>query len=99
MSDWQAGDLALCVNGREIDPVYYPALPKPGRIYTVERAGMTLMVPGETLVLWLVDGPANVGGERVWAATRFVKVTPPAADAFDRETIKLMNRKPVSANA
>lgn len=48
--------------------------------------------------VWLLvkDLPDNIDSDGFnwgpfWHASRFVKVTPPAADEFDRETLALMN--------
>lgn len=96
---WAPGDIALCVKGGFIggDPTLIH--PVSGRLYTVERAGMAFFVNGTHLALWLQDGPANGNGEPVWVAHRFVKVTPPEADAFDQEIIDLMTGKPVPVEA
>lgn len=83
MSDWQIGDLALCVeDGPSVWGQAVPAVR--GRIYTV----MAIVVDGQGLTFLEIPHP-NAEGYR---KERFVKVTPPAADEFDRETIALMNR-------
>lgn len=100
--DWQPGDMALCVKGgRIIDPsMHTPPLdgfPTAGACYTVEHVGIDPTMTGSPLALWLAEAPRNATGERVWSAIRFIKVTPPEADEFDREVIEIMTRKPVEA--
>lgn len=90
-ADWEVGDLALCVRGG--DTVYgiwtadMQVAPAPGSIHLIDRVRD-------------FDGCLGLGSQDwvgFFEASRFVKVTPPAADEFDRETIELMNRKPVEA--
>lgn len=95
MSDWQVGDLALCVRGGR-SPVNtahadYPAC---GAVYRVCGVGSVEFNTGESLGLFFDDAPENVCGRRVWNAGRFVKATPPAADEFDREVIEQMTKVP-----
>lgn len=96
MSDWQAGDLALCVRGGPI--VAKPRaskFPIAGQIYVVRSVhnGMNWQVSGVDLGIVLEGAPPNSAARHgAWWHGRFVKVTPPAADEFDRETIALMNR-------
>lgn len=91
MADWQIGDLALCVklgpwmhtlSGDMTiqDPV------KGGGVYTVSWVGEQ----DSATILWF-EGCGNTGDD-CYFASRFRKITPPAADEFDRETIALMNR-------
>ena len=81
MSDnWKPGDLALCVRGGRISTmlVPLPEYPKTGRIYTVSGVDAILFASGkERPALWFTDAPRNTL-DRVWAAHRFLKVTPPA---------------------
>ena len=94
MSDWQVGDLALCVN---VSPtVQVDALTgklfrgvagkrfRKGAFYTVERIGYKR----GHLALGVAEDPEK----RYAGAFRFVKVTPPEADEFDRETIEMEKR-------
>lgn len=102
MTDWQAGDIALCVIGGKMpysDSISVREYPKAGAFYKVVKAGEKSMDFSLKKALWFEDAPPNLNGERVWAAFRFVKVTPPEADEFDKETIELYNRKekPVDA--
>ena len=102
--DWKVGDLALCVNDRKrVFGVYYPAVKSTtgvalGRVYTVSGVVGRVEGPWGPSDLLAIDGLAwekcLSGGIGAW---RFIKVTPPEADAFDYETIELMNRKPVEA--
>ena len=65
MSDWQAGDLALCVNDQDA-----PLLRK-GRIYTVRIVGSIGDATG--LALIETEKVKPTGG---FYASRFVKITP-----------------------
>ena len=95
MSDWQAGDIALCV--RPIQEYWEGSMSgfevKAGKPYTVSRVTQGKTKKG----LLLQDGPSK--NPLGWAAINFVKVTPPEADEFDKETIELYNKKgkPVDA--
>ena len=102
MSDWQAGDIALCVIGGKMpysEGSSVKEFPKAGAFYKVVKAGEKSMDFSLRKALWFEDSPPNLHGERVWGAFRFVKVTPPEADEFDKETIELYNKKgkPVDA--
>lgn len=92
MGDWQPGDLALCVKGGPLLAASkaMDGFPVTGRVYRVDWAGVYQFMDGASPALWLVDGPRNYSGRRVWDMRRFRKVTPPAADEFDREVIDLM---------
>lgn len=99
MSDWQVGDLALCVIGGHITGRGVPAYPRAGQCYKVAAVVLdeeySWSGGGHELGLALADGPTNpTSPDGDWHHSRFVKVTPPAADEFDRETIALMNRAP-----
>lgn len=94
MSDWQVGDLALCVTR---DPIKCPQLsgshqgewaPAVGSVRKVVAIGPS-RAPGFTHCDCV---GLSLETEEVGHNLRFVKVTPPAADEFDRETIELMNR-------
>lgn len=79
MTDWQPGDLALCVMGGDLNPgvkVMPEGFPQAGRIYLVESVGVFRFFSGMKAGLGLVDGPKNIDGTREWGARRFVKVTP-----------------------
>lgn len=81
MSDWQIGDLALCVVGG-------PSIAA-GEVHTVA----TVFDTGLSLT-----GKISTSWRGSYKKSRFIKVTPPAADEFDRETIALMNgvKEPVT---
>lgn len=101
MTDWQKGDLALCVDDgpkpwltdeqlRQLNRI------KKGRVYTVTGLGRVGTRSGPTF--FIEGAPATYEHRGIgWTASRFRKVTPPKADEFDREVIDLMNRKPVEA--
>jgi hypothetical protein len=93
VSDWQPGDLALCVKGGQLVPaVIRTDYPAAGRVYTVAAVGLGFFLTGKQLALWLSsDAPVNTCGERVWTASRFVKVTPGA----DIKGIEVERRVPV----
>lgn len=97
MSDWQIGDLALCINDRpdRCDPL--ASLLNAGRVYTVAVIGPREFGPG--LALGFRDLPVDGEPRRAWgwSTHRFLKVTPPAADAFDTEVIEQMKGAPVDA--
>jgi hypothetical protein len=97
VGEWQPGDLALCIaDGKRTSR---------GRVYTVhavihdcDKCGCGHYLPyGYAPALWLVGVgkvDADTGCEPWARAVRFRKVTPDAADEFDRETIALLTGKP-----
>lgn len=92
--DWQVGDLALCVDDSRRPVTSRDTGLRCGRVYTVTDVMVVPVVPPRTgLALGGVDMSAFRFG--LAGAMRFVKVTPPEADEFDRETIDLMNGAPV----
>lgn len=94
--DWAPGDLALCVNAGAIRSpsgrlcVILSALRR-GAVYTVGVVVVSRLTETTDLVLREVRTNSDTGG---FIASRFIKVTPPEADEFDRETIELMRGKP-----
>lgn len=93
MADWQKGDLALCIDNKpdRLDPK--AALLSVGRVYLVGAVGRREDSQFALAFRELPGDTPNTGWG--WTARRFIKVTPPAADEFDRETIELEQRKPV----
>lgn len=96
MSGWEVGDLALCLAGGEVT--------RAGSLYTVrdvlipdearEEKGVRYTNTSGYSCLRFVGTVARAGQ---WATERrFIKVTPPEADEFDRETIDLMLGKPIT---
>lgn len=85
MADWQTGDLALCVR-EPFGEVIVAWNPVPGAIYTVADYDSVWST------LDFEEDPEKFDPEAGWEPSCFVKVTPPAADEFDRETIDMMNR-------
>lgn len=86
---WEVGDLALCVKVSGWQRLYgdgtrAPSSPpvKPGGVYTVAKVSE----------IYSYQALEFSDVEQAYAAHNFRKVTPPAADEFDRETIELMNR-------
>lgn len=91
MSDWQVGDAALCIKDG-VCPVRGALLPiHKGTVYTVTIVRRVKDDFGEDR---LALGLAGFGNKVGWNAICFRKITPPAADEFDRETIALMNLAP-----
>lgn len=89
MSDWQVGDLALCIKlggwvATKDNSPWNPGSVRCGGVYTISSVRAGIHVP---VALMFVGEP-----KRQYDASRFRKVTPPAADEFDRETIALFNR-------
>ena len=66
-----------------------------GGVYTVSRVGPCRFLMNTLLAL--ADDPN--GSEWGYIASRFRKVTPEAADEFDRETIALLTGKPAQVPA
>lgn len=100
MSDWQPGDLALCVRGGDLDPEYaWPTVdrfPEAGRVYLVHGVVMeNFSTVGHSMGLILPDAPPNVRGNHVWCAGRFVKVTPGA----EIEGKEVEAKRPVEVDA
>ena len=76
MSGWEKGDLALCVRGGPIQGPDDWDYPQSGKLYTVEAFGISEFDYKSMSALWLVDGPINNSGDKVWPTLRFIKVTP-----------------------
>jgi hypothetical protein len=101
MSDWQPGDLALCVKvspwrGARHGKVQsgQDLLPRPGRIYRVEGVNRDA---GRTYLY--LEGFERVSADGLrwqFRACCFIKVTPPEADEYDQETLELSNLSPVT---
>ena len=91
MSNWELGDMALCVRGGPIPgQVYFGAIPPlAGQLFTVVKAEVIMSQRGQVLYLWLEDGPKNIFGEACWAACRFIKVTPPADMIADERILEV----------
>ncbi len=97
MSDWQPGDLALCVRdfgGTSSKHGQCPvSMPDKGNVYHVTEVFIHPYNGGK-LALRFSDLP-DLGPGTGWNAKKFLKITPPEADSFDREIIDLMAGKPV----
>lgn len=100
MSEWQKGDLALCVDARPSGFADERGLLVLGAIERVADVRITLK--GGT-ALYFDRFPTTsftpAGMPRGWKASRFRKVTPPKADEFDREVIEAMTGAPVGEPA
>lgn len=92
---WQVGDLALCVRWRA------PEVPviRMGGIYTVRKVWDNIHSPGHRGVALDFDHIERPSVDRAFDARCFRKIKPHKADEFDRETIALMNVKPVPVEA
>ncbi len=97
MSDWQVGDLALCISTRHRKFSNAATRVRRGAIYTVERVG-TKVHFGTDVALQIAGAPTRVSGYG-WPSTMFRKIHPHAPDVEDRETISLLNGKPALAPA
>lgn len=100
--DWQPGDLALCVNAGLGCPACGHTRGKKGKLYTVSEVGERMFIEGIRQYLFLREAPnEHRCGGGGWTfghrPQRFIKVTPPEADAFDREVIAALNSEPVHA--
>lgn len=91
MSDWQVGDLALCVS------IEHPLFKGPssilraGAVYTVVVVGSPISWANNERALGFSEAkPKKVG--RGFPETLFRKIDRHQPDEFDRETIALMNR-------
>lgn len=92
MDDWQVGDAALCIKDGRC-PVRDTILPiRKGVIYTVT---IVRLVKNDFGREQLALGLAGFGRKKGWNACLFRKITPPKADAFDREVIEHLNRAPI----
>lgn len=104
MSDWQKGDLALCVKqgdwtgnatGRRLVDLFPGiAVPVCGSVYTVAWAGLS-RIGNIALEFVEVPTPQNSHGPLPWSATRFRKITP----GTEPEGIEEPRRLPVKEKA
>lgn len=93
--DWQIGDLALCVADRLPPPRDKPTkLLRVGAVYTVRSVRWS---EGDQCVAIGLQEVRSRGPLGDFHAMVFRKVTPPAADEFDRETVRLLNGEQVPA--
>lgn len=90
MSDWQVGDLALAIGSPWCSVKKHMMPFKKGGVYTVASVGWKDDIYGNPVHCLGMEGIH--GGILGMRSTLFLKITPPAADEFDRETIALMNR-------
>lgn len=96
MSGWEIGDLALCIAGGKFT--------RAGSLYTVRdvklpdekrQEGQVWYVNNSRCTLLRFAQTPHLKGQ--WASEkRFIKVTPPEADEFDRETIDLYRGTPIT---
>ncbi len=104
MADWQPGDLALCVragafrcSSRQLHTGKSRDTPRRGFVGKVIATTIPPLNDGSDCkcgcVLLIFEG-----GEK-GVSPRFVKVTPPKADEFDKEVISLMTTNPSKVEA
>lgn len=96
MSDWQVGDLALCVE--EMGDDYFrgslDGRPIRGMTYTVSAVALGVDIYGCPGIALKFSEIGRIAPRwRGYNSVAFRKVTPPEADEFDRETIALMSRQ------
>lgn len=102
MSDWQVGDLALCVKLGPWCSFYHDSQieepgadgPKPG---SVNRVIAVSLDPDNLVCLKFAEFPDDSLNDYGFCASRFRKITPPEADEFDREVIDLLTKQPAEA--
>ena len=99
MADWQIGDMALCVRSGVMKCPKDEFVTHTGQnvkgaafktVCGISIDPMSKVSDCACVVLRFTDGSAGI-------AARFRKITPPEADAFDREVIEHMTRQPVEA--
>ena len=99
--DWQAGDLALCVDASPASDCGGPHPLRSGAVYTVDEIWIGgEFAPNGRFNDWPVGEPGlrfdfdcnKLGG---WRPERFRKIRPHTADAEDVETIRLLTSVPV----
>lgn len=95
--NWKHGDAAMCIrdfsdlgDGKQVDWG-----PKTGAIYSVSDVSVDAL----GVVFLDFDEDPDHDPEYGWWASRFIKVTPPEADEFDREVIEHLTGAPVKKNA
>lgn len=96
--EWRAGDDALCIDDRP--PRFFPEAHRVerGKHYKVHSVRVTSR-GSVALYIGIGTSVTPEGYPRGWDARRFVKVTPPEADEFDREVIKLLTSKPAQVSS
>ena len=95
MSDWQAGDLAVCIYcdpGPQVDP-WEPVV---GQTYTVVRVGPLDIGWPDGTGLDFQDDP-TCGDVKMWDAGWFRKIRPDKHEACEDEFITLLKRRKVAA--
>lgn len=96
MSGWEVNDMALCIRAPGHCFGWHESPVKVGRIYTVERV---VIDEYDNLGLGFVDVTFPGCTLNASMASNYRKVTPPAADEFDRQVIEQMNGAPVGEPA
>lgn len=99
MSDWQVGDLALCVTTKHPSFREASEVLRVGAVYTVVRVGRpTAYIKGE-FALGLREAIPSRGPDYGFPQTMFRKIAPHTPDAEDAETIRLLNAQRVPVEA
>lgn len=91
--------MALCVNARDCPVTRKRCGLTFGQTYIVARCRTaTCSITGATgFCIQVLGNPGEHGDKQWFLHERFEKAPSHNIDAFDRETIELLNRKPVEA--
>jgi hypothetical protein len=95
---WEIGDLALCIANR-LPPPYDTTPTKKLRVGAVYTVNSVRWSTGHQCVALGLNEARSKGLLGGWHACVFRKITPLAQDEFDRETIALLNGRPVHVEA
>jgi hypothetical protein len=98
MADWQVGDLALCISQGHPKFDDKAVSLTIGRCYTVRKVGRPIDWLDYERALGLAEVIPAYGPNYGWPESMFIKITPPEADAFDREVIEQMSGEPVEVH-
>jgi hypothetical protein len=92
MSDWQVGDLALCVSRHDA----YPAIVQPGRSFVVLGVWRDIPAVGDPsdlgIALTFRGVPRMDDGESGYDAARFRKILPDKHEACEPKFVTLLKR-------
>lgn len=96
MSDWQVGDLALCVGEDRCAGIATGWNPKVGGVYVVAEVVPAFVMFNHGIGLnFEEDADRWAWKFSAFYARFFRKITPEKADEFDREVIEQMTGAPV----
>jgi hypothetical protein len=100
VSDWQAGDLALCVDARRNPGVARVSPIQEGGVYRVagvQRLGCAHALYGTSDCSLFLEGLLSEALTGAFAAARFRKIRPDEHEACEAEFVTLLNRSKVPA--